>query len=617
MGRITAGVLVMVCVFATTATAQAPPRPEPGKVSAVTLYRGQAQVTRTVTVRGAAGATEVIVGPLPAQVVPESLFAEGGEGVHVRAVRHRRQAVGEEPQEQVRALNRQIEEVQTQQRATQENLNLLQRNQQSLDRLDGLLGPAAAKGAQEGKLEIDAETITKLTTFQFEQRQRLTDAMLQLQNRQRQLQEQLALLQRQHAELTAASVKYEQEAVLFLDKQAAGDAAVRLTYLVNGCGWAPAYNVRARSGGDRAQVEFNALIQQMSGEDWADIELVLSTATPALSAAAPALSAFYVGLTRVQQPQFDLNESLSNTASGGYAEARQMQQQALLGGQRAFGDVASNIRHSWRMNIAGNDMQLLEQVLPPADMERLKLSMPAEDEGPSLTYTLADRISLASRADQQIVRVASKDMPASFHHVAMPVLTSFVFREAELSNTSDTDLLGGTVSAYLDERFVGRTEVPTIARGQTFIVGFGADPQLRAEKHLAQRSESVQGGNQVVTFTYRLSVENFKGQPVPVRLKDRLPYTRNGEDLDVTITQMPTELSQDPVYRRLEQPKQILRWDITTPPNAIGENAAVVEYAYKLAYDRQLTLINPLRPGMADDSLLREFESLEKSRLRQ
>ena len=80
-----------------------------GKVASVTLYRGQALVTRVVPVEGAAGPVELLVGGLPQGVVPDSLFAEGAEGLDVRSVRFRTRAVGQEPREEVRKLDDQLE----------------------------------------------------------------------------------------------------------------------------------------------------------------------------------------------------------------------------------------------------------------------------------------------------------------------------------------------------------------------------------------------------------------------------------------------------------------------------------------------------------------------------
>src|SRR5947209_7591768 len=102
-----------VTLSVSTASRAAPAAPErvSGRVTHVTLYRGQAMVTRTILVGGAKGSKELVVGDLPEQVVADSLFAEGGEGVEVRAVQVRSRAVSEEPRDEVRKLDEGIEQV--------------------------------------------------------------------------------------------------------------------------------------------------------------------------------------------------------------------------------------------------------------------------------------------------------------------------------------------------------------------------------------------------------------------------------------------------------------------------------------------------------------------------
>ena len=109
--------------------------------------------------------------------------------------------------------------------------------------------------------------------------------------------------------------------------------------------------------------------------------------------------------------------------------------------------------------------------------------------------------------------------------MATPVLSTYVFREAEIRNESDIDLLGGPVTVYVESRFVGRAEIPTVAQGESFIVGFGADAQLRTRREMVEKTEGVQGGNKEMKMRYRVTVENYKNQPVQVRLFDRLPYS--------------------------------------------------------------------------------------------
>ena len=89
---------------------------------------------------------------------------------------------------------------------------------------------------------------------------------------------------RQREELTGGARREIREAVLFVEKCDDAKHSLRIGYLVNNCGWSPAYTFRA--AGDRKQVavECNAIITQTTGEDWSDVKLTLSTASPALSA---------------------------------------------------------------------------------------------------------------------------------------------------------------------------------------------------------------------------------------------------------------------------------------------------------------------------------------------
>ena len=232
-------------------------------------------------------------------------------------------------------------------------------------------------------------------------------------------------------------------------------------------------------------------------------------------------------------------------------------------------------------------------------------------DGPSLAYRIAAPVSLASRSDQQMVRIFETTLPGKFHHVATPILTSYVYREAELTNDSDQDMLGGPITVYLDGSFVGRGEVPTVARGQMFVVGFGADPQLRAKRELADKNDRIQGGNRMLTFTYRLIVENYKTQPVQLSLFDRLPHTGRTAEVEIQLGDLEEPLSEDKLYQRVERPKGILRWDIEVPASAVGETARQVQYTYSAEFDRQFEL----SAATADvPEQQREFEQLQRAR---
>jgi hypothetical protein len=156
--------LVALLQWQPTASAVAPVE---GRVSAVTLYRGQAQVTRTVPIEGGAGRLEVVVSKLPEQIEPNSLFAEGGDGVEIRAVRYRTRAVGEEPREEVRKLDDEISAVQQELDLTTKRQALLVKRTEYLAKLEGFVAPTAQSDLTKGVL--DAEALERLTTFSFTQ----------------------------------------------------------------------------------------------------------------------------------------------------------------------------------------------------------------------------------------------------------------------------------------------------------------------------------------------------------------------------------------------------------------------------------------------------------------
>jgi len=603
---IVSSVALLLVALATPNAVSAQPTTEVGKVTTVTLYRGQALVTREVPLKAGQGAIEIVIGDLPEQVVPDSLFAEGSPGIEVRAVRFRSRAVGEEPREEVRKLDEAIKEANEKAELLQKTQELLGKQTGYLDQLEGFVAPTAKMELSKGVL--DAVALEKITTFSFQKREEILTKLVENAKETKALEEQLSLLQRKRAELTDGASHNAREAVVFVEKKGDDPESISLSYLVESCGWSPSYTFRAGAEQADVAVECNALIHQMTGEDWSGVQLTLSTASPAIGAAAPGLAPFPVALkpTGEQQAEQAQQADLAMQAKS----IRTRQQSAIMGFQNTP-DLTSNIGANWDVNAAANEFQDLVLQNPKVTLFALDLAVEGPGNGPSLTYLLAAPVSLASRSDQQMVRILQTNLASTFRHIATPVLTSYVYREAELTNTSENDMLGGPITVYLNGSFVGRGEIPTVARGQTFVVGFGADPQLRARQELVDRTDSVQGGNRELGFQYRLVVENYKDQPVQISVFDRLPHTERVSDVRIKLDELEDALSDDKLYLRRERPKGILRWDVEVAANAMGENARLIEYGYTAEFDRSFQL-----KAAASDSpeQRQEFEKLQRAR---
>jgi uncharacterized protein (TIGR02231 family) len=213
-----------------------------------------------------------------------------------------------------------------------------------------------------------------------------------------------------------------------------------------------------------------------------------------------------------------------------------------------------------------------------------------------------------------MVRIALANLTGTTSYVATPVLTPHVYREASVINTSGHAFLSGPVNVYLDNRFMGRAELPTVAQGETFVIGLGADPRLRASRDLADKTEKTQGGNRILQLSVRVQIENFHDRPVAVRILDRLPHTDRMDALRVTLGKLSDPLATDALYLSTDRLLGILRWDIDVPASSSGSSARTLTYDYTLEFDRNLSLTTLGAPQQ--ERSREEFERLMKSRSR-
>ena len=587
-------VIVGVAVVASVASGATTIKAQ-GKVESVTLYRGQALVTRRVPIDARAGAVQLTVTDLPVSVVGQSLFASAGKGVQVRAVRFRSFATGQAPQDEVRKLDEQIAELGKKTRENENQQKLLRQLQSYLAGLQAFVAPTVKVELSKGVL--NADTLGKLTTMVFEKHGELAKQALGLAETARQLKEQLSLLQRKRHELTRSHSKTTREAVVFLEKVNGGKTDIQLHYLVGNATWEPTYNLRATGDLRQVTVEYSALAHQMSGESWDDVQLTLSTAAAQMVADGPSVAPLFVTLSR------------SPSRYGGLAEIERRYKQSrtqLRYQQEALQKSTGRDRQidaNWEMNVAANQAQSLELTAPSADMYLVRKVLGEASGGLSVNYKLEGKVSLASRRESQMVEIKKLTLPSVFYYEAAPLLGEYVYRYAQLTNNSALSLLEGRSNVYLDGDFVGSGTVPMVARGQKLTVGFGIEPQLRAWREFISKKEHVQGGNRNVVFKYRLVLDNYADKPIVVRAVDRIPVPK--ADIKVTLGDLKDKLSADAEYLRAHRPRGILRWDISVPAKSAATTARIVEYSFTLEFDKNMHISG--QPGAVNKKIKQEF----------
>jgi uncharacterized protein (TIGR02231 family) len=217
----------------------------------------------------------------------------------------------------------------------------------------------------------------------------------------------------------------------------------------------------------------------------------------------------------------------------------------------------------------------------------------ARTEGVSVTYALAGPITMPSRSDQQLVNIASFKAKADFLMLATPLLTDYVYLQADIVNDSDVIMLAGPVSMYRNDEFVGKGPIELVTIGEKFTAGFGVDSQIKILREFKDKKIETLWGNRVENYDYRLAINNYKNTKVKLRLLERIPYTED-EKLEIINFKTDVALSTDPEYLRTDRQKGILRWDLNLEPNTTGPKATIVTYSYAMKYSNELQ-IQPVR----------------------
>lgn len=575
---------------ATSVEDSAPPvNPVVGTIRRVTLYRNQALVTRELKVEPNQASGVITVVDLPDQLVPDSVYAEGDGVVQVRAVRVTSRLQLAANDAKVRELDQAIEQLDEERALSEQMLQVSAENLASLKNVGDFAAQKTSDDLNRGTL--NASTAIELADYVMKMRGELVAEQLQLQVNVKKLTRQLAVLENQKSQWVAGNQREQFESKIFIECPADQGGTVLLNYIVGGCGWSPQYSIRGSVDQQDFSIRYSAMVQQISGESWDDVILTLSTASPSVSATGPSLTPFRVSAGgEFSNQAAQQMENLSADALNINEQAQAIRRQQRNVETEAFGKASksSPMQRDMQLNKLAGQLQTLE--LEAEANVAARMADDADDEVATQVYTLGQSVSLESRRQQQLVQIDELKLAGQMYHLAIPLLTSYAYREAEITNTSSMGLLGGPAAVYLDDRFVGQTNLLTTASGQRLLVGFGADQQVRIRRELRSKGDSIRGGNRNLEFNYRLVVSNFKNKELNLRLYDRIPVVNEARDVTVTLTPPKEPLSTDALYERIAKQRGILRWDLTVPADSNGSKALDVEYTYGLEFDRNRTL---------------------------
>jgi uncharacterized protein (TIGR02231 family) len=468
-------------------------------IVAVTVYPDRARVTRRGKVQLPAGTSTVHIGPLPLGLHRDSVRV-GGRGpatvLGVDVVVHHQARPADEAVAEVEEARRAVaaelveladaEAVETQR--AEFLATLAQRAGSTYART------VAAGESDPAAVAAFADSIAEQLASGQARRRDLTRRAAEARDRQ-------AALDRRLAQLSGKRGPDQLVAAVSLQVSAAEGVELELSYVVNGAGWEPTYDVRLAD--ERLTVTWFGLVTQHTGEDWPECELVLSTARPATTTTVPELDPWYLDRIRPLPVARAVAASRSREMRAPMAPAA-----AAPGGTAAYaGDAGLDVELAMVEESTG----VVEQGVAAA------------------TYRPEHPVAVPADGTAHRATVAVLELAAELDYVTAPVESPDAHLRATAVNTSAHTLLPGRASVFHDADFVGSTLLETWAPGEEVELALGLDDRIRVERKLTRRTatKAALSSTRRREVEYRTTVANHTPRPAKVTVLDQIPVSRD------------------------------------------------------------------------------------------
>ena len=528
---------------------------------AVTVYPNRAWVERAVSVELAAGAQEVVIGPLPEVLMSDSLQASASGQVAVTDVSFRQRRVSA-PASERNALAAALSAAEDALLKVMNAAAVLESEQAFLEGMRAKAVSEASNAA--GTAVLDTVAIKRQMEFISQELGRVLDAGI---NQHRAQEAAQAKVNAARAAVNAAggTSSVVREAVVRLQVAHATSSTITLSGLESAATWSPVYDARINAATGDVSLDYRGAVVQVTGEPWEDVQIVLSTAEPSSSLEPPSVALWTVDKASPPPP--------ATRARGGRGDQ-----------PRAYAAVDS----------IAEDAQAESSMMGLQLGSAFRKSMSAQVGGSpvNVTYMLPGRVDVPSdaQADRRL-RIGDTSLEGSLVHLAVPSRTAEVFLMAEATNPGPYMLLPGLTSLFVDGGFVGHTNMPVTAPGEPVRLPFGPLPSLSTKRNVKTRKASTGFWKDTSQYVQDVTIvlENSSDQPVTVRVMDHRPVSRN-EKIKVKLENLSDPLSTDAEYVRDQQPKGVLRWDIEVPANAVGEKARTLSWSLDVRWPEDMTV---------------------------
>ena len=294
--------------------------------------------------------------------------------------------------------------------------------------------------------------------------------------------------------------------ITFMAKDAAS-GRIDLSYLASNAGWTPLYDIRSEAATGKISLTYKAQVRQLTGLDWDDIKLSISTNNPYANKTKPELNPWYIDYQEFRK-QLDEKAKLRSDA---FDDAPAVNSTALNMGFMYSTNAAVEV------NALGAEQftTIVQQLI-------------------SAEFKIDLNYSIASDNQVRMVLVKQSELNTSFRYYAVPKLDPGVYLVAQMTKLDELQLVPAKANIFFDGTYIGETYLDPTTMDDTLNLSLGKDPNIVVKRTLLknQSKERIIQDKKERSFAYNIEVRNLKSSEIELFIQDQIPLTTNP---DITI----------------------------------------------------------------------------------
>jgi uncharacterized protein (TIGR02231 family) len=514
-------------------------KPVDSKITEVTVFLNKAQITRDVKSRLESGKTNLIVTGLTSQLDPQSIQVVGKGSFIILGISHQQNYLNElNMPKSLKMLKDSIELLQRQVVLEQSQKEILNKEEQML------LSNQKVGGANQNL------TVAELKSMADFYRSRLGDIVITRMKQDekiKKMNERISRLNRQLNEQNELFHRNTSEIVVSVSAEAATQAELKVSYVVNNAGWNAVYDVRAINTKNPLQLSYKANVFQSTGEEWKNVKLKLSTANPNQSGLKPELYSWYLDF--YNPIVYDARSAKSSKAPAmRTADAQAPVAAEAMADAQALSEFVSTIQTSLNTEF--------------------DISLP---------------YSVASSSKPTVVDIRNYDLKAEYSYSVVPKLDADAFLIAKALGWEEFSLLSGEANIFFEGTFVGNSFIDPNNIKDTLSLSLGRDNRIvvKREKLKDLTSRSVMGGSKKESYTWEISIRNTKTDAIRISVEDQVPVSQNTQ-IEVTVP--------DTGGAAFNRQTGKLNWILDIKPSETRK--VMFKYEVKYPKDKQISGLN-------------------------